>query len=211
MKELLLICEQWSLRVGMRFAPSKCIHMGEHEPEYTLYGEPLAAERTTMYLGLPFNQTGIAFEESAQKRIKKSIGVTQALTKVGFNGSGWPARAATQVYKSFIRPVMEYGIKLCLMPQNISAMYQRSQNAALRAMFSVPRRTSTNALQKLSLVTPFAFRNEELHIRYICKLHNSRDKSIPAVNLWWRIHQSQDLIRWSLKAPPTCFGPALRN
>jgi hypothetical protein len=30
-----------------------------------------------------------------------------------------------------------------------------------------------------------------LHIRYICKLHNSRDKSIPAVNIWWRLLQNQ--------------------
>jgi hypothetical protein len=188
---LLTICEHWSTRVGMRFAPPKCIHMGELEPEYTLYGEPLAAEEITMYLGLPFKQSGIAFEQSAQKRIKKAIGVTHALTKVGFNGSGWPARAAAQVYKSFIRPVMEYGSQLCLLPTNLCLKYQTSQNAALKAMFSVPRRTSSNALHKIVRVTPFSYRNKELHIRYICKLHNSQDASIPAVNLWWRIYQNQ--------------------
>jgi hypothetical protein len=82
---------------------------------------------------------------------------------------------------------MEYGTQLTILSAALCKRYQAVQDAALRAIFSAPRRTSSNALHKLLRIQKFDFRNRELHIRYICKLHNSTDGSIPAVKLWWKL------------------------
>ena len=190
MHTLLRVCEDWSTRVGMQFAPQKCIAIADSPRDYKMYNQELTVAPSSPYLGFPFVKEGIDFEGAATKRIQKATKVLRALVNVGYNGTGWPAIASAQVYKSFIRPAMEYGTQLYVLPDKLLDKYQKAQNAALRAVFSAPRNTSTNALHKLLQIAPYSVRNQEVQIRFASKLHNSRDAAVPAVQLWWRLLQT---------------------
>ena len=112
------------------------------------------------------------------------------------NINGFPPEASLRLYKSFIRPVMEYGLQLKPLSQNEINPYQKTQNMALRQIFSVPRKTSIEAMHKLALIETMEVRNQILNLEFVGKLHNSTDKNVPAVRIWRS--QLQDLPKKSL-------------
>ena len=106
------------------------------------------------------------------------------------NMSGFSVEASTRLYKSFIRPVMEYGLQLSpANPENLR-IYQGTQNLALRVIFSAPKTASINALHKLAIVEKIQTRNQVLNLKFSGNLHNSMDGSIPAVRIWRSAIQS---------------------
>lgn len=185
LQRLLGICEEWSLRNGIRFAPSKCFVVGDVGlGALTLYNEPLPVVRSATYLGMVFTKEGVDWEASFAKRFNSARGTIVQLSRLGFNGSGWSFPAAVTVYKSFIRSQMEYGMGLRILPTAIINKAQQVQNLALRTLASAHRTVSRNALSKLFLVESMELRNQQLNVSYACKLHNSTDASIPAVRMW---------------------------
>jgi hypothetical protein len=190
---LLAICEAWSLRNGMRFEPSKCVVIAK---DFTagllkIYGEDLPLVESFPYLGVPFTFSGIDFAQNFDKRTTKAKGVVTMLARVGFNGTGWPTNSSIWVYKAFIRSVMEYGLCLDLLPVYQLKKLEQVQALAFRTLFSACRNTSINAMHKLLQVEPIATRNIDLNLRFMARLHNSTDASIPAVRLWWNILEQQ--------------------
>lgn len=186
LRAILRICEEWSIRVGMKYNPTKCVYLGNVPPgTFQMYGTSLICEGVTMYLGIPFGQTGIDFRAAMLKRSNNAKTVISSLAKVGFNGAGWPARSSGNVYKSFVRSVLEYGISLKPLEKELLVSYQRVQNLAFRTLFSAPRSTSIKGMHRLLQTETMEFRNMDLNIRYVAKLHNSTDKRIPAICMWW--------------------------
>jgi hypothetical protein len=185
MKPLLQICENWSIKVGMRFAPSKCIHLSATTGQYAIYGQPLSNNRTCDYLGVTFNLQDIDWESNVAKRTNKARNVTTILAQIGMNGGGFPQAASVRLYKAFIRPAMEYGIALTTLPKKLIDSLQKTQNMALRTMFGAQRNTSIKAMHKLLLLEDMTQRNQQLNIRFAARLNNSLDSTIPAVKFWW--------------------------
>ncbi|RKP16472.1 hypothetical protein ROZALSC1DRAFT_7131, partial [Rozella allomycis CSF55] len=109
---LLRICEEWSLKVGMRFSPDKCIFIFKSKIKLKLYDQELPQVDTAVYLGIPFTIHGIDWMSHVKTRIKKALSTACMLSTVGFNGSGWPISASVKVYKTFVRPQLEYGLSL---------------------------------------------------------------------------------------------------
>ena len=136
------------------------------------------------YLVININQEGINFVKLAKERTDKAKGVIATLRNLGMNMSGFSVEASTRLYKSFIRPVMEYGLQLSpATPENLR-LYQGTQNLALRAIFSAPKTASINALHKLAIIEKIQTRNQVLNLKFSGNLHNSMDGSIPAVRIW---------------------------
>jgi hypothetical protein len=185
MAALLRICEEWSLRVGMQFAPDKCIALDARQvTEYTMYGAPLVRSATATYLGIPFTQSGIDLAANAKTRAAKGRAVTAMVAQSGMNLTGFAPAASTNVYRAFVRPVLEYGLALAPMTAKELEPLQKVQNMALRAVLSAPRHTSINALHKLLQVPPVAVRNEILNAKFATALNNNTNATVPAVNLW---------------------------
>lgn len=185
MQVLLDICEAWSLRVGMRFSPTKCyVISNSTETALKLYGEGLPIKKEELYLGVPINAQGINWNSLTTQRTNNARNTTITLSRFGFNANGWPLEASARVYKAFIRPVMEYGIALRILETKQVQQLQKAQNMALRTMFSVPRTTSCNAMMKLALVPPMKLRNQILNIGFACRLFNSNDGTRPPVKLF---------------------------
>jgi hypothetical protein len=181
---LLRICQDWSIQNGIEFQPLKCIYLANSaspNSRFLIYDQHIPQANSIDYLGLPFTTSGIDFPTNATRRAQKAKQVVNALNAVGMNIAGFPPAASARLYKSFIRPVFEYGSQLTL---STAKVLQKAQNYALRKIFSAHTSTSTNALQKLLHMEPFLLRNEIISAQFYARLHNSTDLSIPAVRFY---------------------------
>jgi hypothetical protein len=77
------------------------------------------------------------------KRERKTRLRRDMLRSSGFNTMGLTLDASVAVYKTFVRPMVEYG--LALTPKTILKPIQRAQEHGLRTMFSSTRHTSRAA------------------------------------------------------------------
>jgi hypothetical protein len=204
---LLDICGEWSIANGIRFQPQKCAILGPDDQEnsgLTIYGEQLPQKREIIYLGLPFTVNRVDHAVNVEKRCAKARSIASSLAKHGLNLSGFPQYASAILYKTFIRPVMEYGIQLRVLKGKTAAVLQKTQNFALRLIFSAHRNTSVNAMQKLLMLEPMAVRNQVLNLKFGARLHNSNDSSRPPV-LYWR--QAFPLQKVGSTTRSTRFNP----
>ena len=190
MAKLLEVCEQWSLAVGMEFAPAKCVVLGpavgSRAVPLQLYGEDLVSQEKVTYLGFPFVKQGICWKSLATERANKAKGVIAMLAPMGLNAQGWAPSASIQIYKSFIRPVLEYGLALHQPKGPVLKVYEQVQTLALRTLTSTPRNTSRAALMRLLQVEPIPHRAMELNLQWAARLNNSKE----ACNLAVRVFHS---------------------
>ena len=187
---LLEVCEKWSREAGMEFSPAKCICFAPTPPRritpLRLYGVDLPSTEKAAYLGFPFTPLGINFSALCQERCEKARGVIAGLRSIGLNMTGWAPAASARIYKAFIRPVMEYGVELQIPTPSLLSVYQRTQDLALRTIFSAPNNTSIHAMHKLLGIQLFKDRCMELNFLSAHRFHNHNDASICGLDIWRR-------------------------
>ena len=185
--ELLQIVESWSRRVGMLFAPEKCIYINaEANHELKLYGQRIAFEESSLYLGIAISKTGIDSRKSVTVRLEKARKIISLLSEGGMNLGGFAPSASINLVKTFVRPVYEFGMQLCIWPQKELEQIQITQNMALRCILSAAQKTSISSMHKLLHVPLVKDRNQILSARFHAQLNNNQNATIPAVNLWWK-------------------------
>jgi hypothetical protein len=187
MVSLLRLVEDWSTMVGMTFAPHKCILISAAaNPAYQLYGQAISNEESSLYLGISVTQKGIDPVKSVSARLEKARKVISMLAEGGMNLGGFTPSASGNIFKSFIRPIYEYGMALLEWPAPQRDAIQKVQNMGLRCLFSASRTTSINAMHKLAQVPLARDRNTLLNARFFGQLQNNSNATIPAVNLFWK-------------------------
>lgn len=189
LQDLLNVCEQWSRQNGMEFQPAKCAVLGSNntgDSGLRIYGLPIPESKQISYLGMPFTVDRIDFLANINSRCTKARSVATTFSKFGMNISGFSQAASALIYKTFIRPIMEYGLQLTVLKGNSKelAIAQKTQNFAFRQIFSGQRNTSINAMHKLLLIEPVQLRNQVLNLKFAARLHNSYDVKTPAVTIW---------------------------
>ena len=186
MVTLLKIVEDWSIKVGMRFAPQKCILINQTPiTDFKIYGTVVSNEPSTPYLGIMINQSGIDWDGSSIKRTTKAQRAIGVFRDGGMNLGGFTPSASIQIFKAFIRPIYEYGMSLGVYKGEQLEQMQRVQNLGLRSIFSAARNTSIAAMHKLARIPMVKFRNQEIAARFGAQLHNNTCRKITAVRLWW--------------------------
>ncbi|KAJ3016797.1 UNVERIFIED_CONTAM: hypothetical protein HDU68_012020 [Siphonaria sp. JEL0065] len=153
------------------------------------------------YLGVPFNSSGICWKAMVEERTTKAKQVIATLAPLGFNARGWAPAASARIYKTFVRPVMEYGLALFGhgMPANLVGYYERVQTLALRTLTSTPKNTSKIALMKLLQVEPMSFRAKMLNLNWAARLNSSGDASNLAVKVFhYATQPARTTLRTSL-------------
>ena len=188
----LKVCEDWSRRAGMEFSPTKCVCLAaqphQRRVPLQLYGVDLPSTEQATYLGYPITRLGVNFAALCEERCQKAKGVIATLQPMGMNVTGWAPSAAAQVYKTFVRPVMEYGLELKEPTPRLLEVYQRTQNLALRTIMSAPKNTSIAALHRLLHIPLMKDRCKEINFLGACRFHNSTYKSVRGVVTWrWAI------------------------
>ena len=103
-----------------------------------------------------------------------------ALTRIGFNKKTWAPSAKIDVYKLFIRPLLEYGMQVTLYDSKAMDLFERTQQLALRIAYGVPWNTSKPALKRLSCLESIKSRNHLLNAKFLWKLKNQGDDTLPA-------------------------------
>jgi hypothetical protein len=85
---------------------------------------------------------------------------------LGFNANGFSLGMRISLFKTFLRPILEYGLPLIT---NVAALVklQSLQSLALRFMFSAPPRTSTTALHALAGLPLITTRQAILRARWL--------------------------------------------
>jgi hypothetical protein len=122
------------------------------------------------------------------------------------HGTGFSTQASTRLYKTFVRPTLEYGLQLQALDSENSNRLERIQRAALLTIFSAPMKTSVDAMHKLTLLESMAMRSHILNFNFFSHLE-SANENIPAAKMVqvaaMRIEQlpPQSLIKQSSQNP----------
>ena len=199
MDQLLRTTEDWARETGTTFAPSKCEVMGPPtQRPFQLDGTDLPTCTEFRYLGMWMNNKGIDWAKSTHPRIKKMKQMASFLNTKGFNGYGWTERCNVTVYRSFLRPMMEYGMGMAMLPKTQLDKIEQAQAWALRKSVSMAKSTSTYALLGILNLDTMTFRNEKLNGRFMARVHNGLDGRIPAIRIYWNRRQEQNITSKSL-------------
>jgi retron-type reverse transcriptase len=184
MQALLTICHDWSQQVGMQFAPEKCLIVSDAVGELKLGGDLLPQVDSAMYLGIPFTARGPDWDALVEKRAQAAKGAIVQLPKIGFNAYTWPGSAKIDIYKLFVRPIMEYGVALSKLSANSMRKLENTQLLALRVAFGMPWNVSQMALRRLTCVESMNCRMKLLNANFVRSLQANNDNQVPAVQLF---------------------------
>lgn len=199
---LVTMCESWAMSNGMKFNTSKChVLTGKRIEPPLLYGTALTIQSQGSYLGLPFTTQGIDHAANVEARAAKAKNITMMFSRFGMNLGGYPQAASMKVYKAFIRPVMEYGLGLVILPKKVTTVLQKVQNIALRKILTAPNSTSIAGMHKLLCIETMETRNHVLALKFTGRIHNNSDISIPAVKVWRYLATSTRTANPLLKNP----------
>ena len=121
LQNLIKICDEWSIKNGLRFAPKKCKiqvfnsamrKKRDSKFEFKLYGKSLKIVKTFKYLGVMLkdskNQHG-QFIKTQLEKAKKRLGVVRLF---GFQKDGLCISTGVKLYKLLIRPLLEFGAQI---------------------------------------------------------------------------------------------------
>ena len=150
-QKILDAAEKWSNENEVTFEPSKCEAIcGKFTiRKLTLYGEPITITDLFKYLGIIFDKNGIEPQKTANKQINATIQRLKELESHGINGNSFGANSVILFYKSFLRPIMEYGMQLSLYDNNVIDAMERTQLRCLRSLLSITSSTTQRGLRLL--------------------------------------------------------------
>ena len=176
---LLNISEQWATTHGIEFAPLKCavVLKNIQDEKLTLYKTRVPTVKNYKYLGLYVDKGGINWELSMKARIEGAINRIHWMGRKGMNSFGWRPMMNLNAYKSYIRPMIEYGLGLQIIPSRVIGQLQLVQNMALRRMSSINKTTSIAALHIIYGLEYMEERNQILNMKYFNKLIKGNKKA----------------------------------
>ncbi|KAG2219638.1 hypothetical protein INT45_012339 [Circinella minor] len=187
--KLLHVAERHSLEYEYRWHPDKCaiiepppnindelasITSARQSPssDYFLYGERLLKVQQFQYLGLPFDHNGINSDQLIHQRITKATGNMGLLRQLGIHqyGAGlWPAIRA---YRTFIRPVLEYGLAIATLSAKQKEKLNNAQKSCIK--MAMNRNSSTHfptiVPMALANIPSIQHRVRTLQLKFVARL-----------------------------------------
>jgi hypothetical protein len=188
---LLDVCSSWGLENGLDFAPGKCAVLCKDPPPggLRIQGGLIPVANSFVYLGVEcVVGKGMVFAEKHEQRIAKMVNTAKYLKSKGMNALGWRVNTSVLAYKSFIRPIMEYG--LSFMPASrckMLGLMNSAQNAVLNMVLSTARSTSRGAKLKLLQVESMGARREKLQFLFFNALDIRPMSDSVCSRLWFAI------------------------
>jgi hypothetical protein len=118
MKRDIASIETWSRESLLRFNPKKCSYMRFAKPHsqnrtapttYVLYGESISQTHKETYLGITIESSG-RWDANTLRTISKANAVTGVLKR---NFSAAPQESKLLLYKTMVRPILDYCSAIC--------------------------------------------------------------------------------------------------
>jgi hypothetical protein len=111
MRRLLEIAQDWSIQEKMSYNVGKCgvLQHPATVADYRLYGSSIPVISVYKYLGFPMTIDGIDYTAHVQTLADTVMGF---LKFIQFDSAVWSCNTRWILYRTFIRPQMEYGVPL---------------------------------------------------------------------------------------------------
>lgn len=150
----------WYRRWRMKLNAKKSAALGisrrrkAFKPKLFIEKEEIPTPDTVTYLGVEFSPK-LSWKPHIEKVIKKASKRLNGLKIVCRKKFGLKPQYAVNVYKAFIRPVLDYGVQAWIgLPDYLLVRLQRIENAALRIAYRLPRWTRVQDLHRIANVEP---------------------------------------------------------
>jgi hypothetical protein len=196
-QQLLDEATRWADNYGMTYHPQKCEALTRRplsEPLEVQRGEIPNTTTTAVCLGAEFCAgKGVVFGAKHDGRVLNMLNRAAFLSRMGMNGNGWRYACSVLVYKSFLRPMIEYGLPFLFRNVKTVQRMEKGQNRALNMVLSCSRTVSRGAKLKLLQVESMDYRRERLQYLFFSGLEKGRleGASFPAAQVWDAIHNSK--------------------
>lgn len=162
---------EWSLKWGMTFNASKCVHMqlGKDRPSFTLYmnGSAIPQSNSVKYLGV-YIQSDLKWHHHTLEITKKSNKALGLITRCLFNASSDTKMIS---FNTIVRPILEYASPVWS-PYNkgLIAKLETVQRRAVKWAYRLATLESiTNCMEENS-IAQLADRRKELDEKFIKKI-----------------------------------------
>jgi len=130
-----------------------------------------------LYLGVEFDDSGIAVETYFQKLKKKFTTSYHQTAAFCREYKFIPAQRLT-VYKSVVRSRIEYAAQVVMFTPEQIQQFETIQQHALKKILDVPQNFAEIAILMAHDVLPIKFRFDLLKLRFVCRLQHSQSKMV---------------------------------
>lgn len=184
MQSLLDICTHWAADYGMQFAANKCVILSRKNECFTIQGDVIPTHGRFVYLGVECSVKGMCWEAKQRERCLTAMSTARFMKSKGMNALGWRTNLSVAVYKSFIRPSMEYGLPLLINNKAMMDYLEKTQNCILNMILSSDRSSSRGGKLKLLQVETMEARRKKLQFQFFQSLDEQGQTGSPASTIW---------------------------
>ncbi|KAG1647047.1 hypothetical protein G6F44_000217 [Rhizopus delemar] len=173
MTDLLRKCEEYSLQMGYRWNPSKCVILDNQlEPiPYTIYNQALPQATSFAYLGVPFKPGGyLDLDELIRRKSSKALATMNVLKSIGINPSGFYRLLSTRFYAHIVRPQLEYGLAINRFTITQLKSIEDVQDTCIRKIHGTRGKTCTKLMLHIAKLPLMA---DQVHISQAQFLYRS--------------------------------------
>jgi len=147
-----------------KFNPQKSYYMAAEELYLEIEGQEIKRMKKLKYLGYHFNGKG--FDSKATiGAARRAVTYRAVLVRRGYEkifGDLCNQRLLTVLYKTFVRPILDYYIGIMVSYKSLIEKFETVQKKALKYMFRIPRRTPSKVLYAVIPVEKMDVRAEVL-------------------------------------------------
>ena len=176
---MLAVCDRHAADNRYRFNVTKCeVVSSESRPQpqdFYLHGSPVPLSSHFTYLGCTFGANGIDWSEHWKRMVQKALTSTRLMADAGLKGREIGVTGALAAFRTFVRPVLEYGLALC--PKSSTHAAALGYNKCIRWMASSGNGASADIIGLFGNLEPFLARHERLLSRFFLRANRlaSRD------------------------------------
>jgi hypothetical protein len=166
LQRMLAICDAHARENRYRFSVAKCEVLSSEPPQRIpalhLHEQLLPVSKSFVYLGCTFAHDGVLWEAHGKRMGAKALSASNMLNAAGVNGRGLGISIALAVFRTFVRPVLEYC--LALYPQLAVRRAQSTYNKCLSWLTSSGKGACSATTGLFGALEPFEARRERLGV-----------------------------------------------
>ena len=165
---MLRVCEKHSIDNRYRFNAKKCEVVTSQRPSepnrWRIYSEVLPINESFCYLGCTLTANGIDWDSHWKRLRQRALYATAFFEGMGCHSRGFGLEIGLSIYRTFIRPIMEYGLALC--PATKLKIPEQTHQECLTRLSGGGSRTSALTTGMFLELLPVKVRHEKLSGRW---------------------------------------------
>ena len=182
-QDMLDLAATHSHQIGYRWNPAKSAVLNAPSStsssslgfEFTLYGVNIPRVEEFSYLGVPFQKKGLSSGAILANRLGGAIKTMALLTSIGVHRNGFSLLLCARIYKTFIRPKLEYGLAISKLSAPEVLRLERAQNK-LVGMFLGSHHTKV--AKHMTCIPSMSHRYNLLVSKYVLRTRSLPDDSL---------------------------------